>query len=76
MDPNCTFQPSVLKKKKQNQPGASSDKSEALNVIERSKIWIEKREEKIKKSKDEEKDKDLENCTFKPQVELKKRNCA
>ena len=39
-----------------------------LNVIERNRLWKEQREAKIQESREREKDRDLEGCTFQPNM--------
>ena len=43
-------------------------RSPDFNVIERTKLWAEQRDEKIKSQRLNEGGKGLEECTFKPDI--------
>jgi hypothetical protein len=58
----CTFQPKL------NSNFQFYHAENNLNMLDRFKIWHEQKQEKLASEREREKDKDIEECTFKPDI--------
>lgn len=47
-----------------------SIRSENTSLADRSKLWEQQRQQKILRERQENQDKELEGCTFKPQLQV------
>ena len=65
-DPECTFKPRITPhySAKVHDP----DSEYTLAVQDRSKIWIEKREEKRREAVETIKEREMMGCTFRPDI--------
>lgn len=60
-DPNLTFKPKISNKIKMSS-----------GFLTRIEAWDREKKDKLKMKRENEKDKDLEDCTFKPMIVTKK----
>ncbi|EAR86338.2 hypothetical protein TTHERM_00035610 (macronuclear) [Tetrahymena thermophila SB210] len=66
----CTFRPQSFTKKSIY----SAQTQSSLNIFERTNLWNEQKKLKIDSIKEADKDKDLEECTFQPQIKNSKQS--
>ena len=57
----CTFKPKI-------NPKSQKINSNGLDISERNKLWNERKQAKINRIKEKERDKDLRGCTFRPKI--------
>ncbi|KAL4474912.1 hypothetical protein ABPG74_001608 [Tetrahymena malaccensis] len=66
----CTFRPQSFTKKSIY----SAQTQSSLNIFERTNLWNEQKKLKLDSIKEADKDKDLEECTFQPQIKNSKQS--
>ena len=60
----CTFKPQIHSKN----PYDNEVEGQKVSVVERTRMWAENRQKKIEMMKEQIVDKDIDECTFRPQV--------
>lgn len=58
----CTFQPQL------NTNAYNNQREYKNGITDRSRLWIERKEKKIEKEREVANDRELEQCTFQPNV--------
>ena len=61
----CTFKPQIYSK---NQALDHEIEGQKISVVERTRMWAENRQKKLEMMKEQIVDKDIDECTFRPQI--------